>query len=240
MKKIFITGSTTGLGFLAAKKLIEDGNEVYLHARNQVKATRLRERLPGVKEIAIGDLSKIEEVRQIARQVNSWGDFDTIIHNAGVYTSDTNLTYQVNVVAPYVLTCLIHRPQRLIYIASGMHIGAQLDIDHLEKSLDYSGSKLAIMLLMKKIARTFNDTAVNAVDPGWVPTRMGGSIANDNLEDGYLGQVWLSQSDDQLAYESGHCYYHRRFEKYDQRVDSQKLQNDLCKKLAELTQIRLK
>ncbi|TSO25530.1 SDR family NAD(P)-dependent oxidoreductase [Lactobacillus sp. LL6] len=240
MKKVFITGSTTGLGFLAGKKLIEDGNEVYLHARNHAKAVKLSKQLPGIKGIAIGDLSKPDEVKKIAEQVNSWGKFDAIIHNAGVYTSDSNLTYRVNVAAPYVLTCLIHRPQRLIYVASGMHIGAQLDIDHIEDSLDYSASKLAVMLLMKRFARAFDNTAVNAVDPGWVPTRMGGSAANDDLEEGYLGQVWLSQSDDSLTQESGNCFYHRQLEKYDQRVDDKKLQDDLCEKLAVLTKIKLK
>ncbi|WP_251547776.1 SDR family NAD(P)-dependent oxidoreductase [Limosilactobacillus caecicola] len=240
MKKIFITGSTTGLGYLAGKKLIEDGNEVYLHARNHAKAVELREQLPGIKGIAVGDLSKPEEVKQIAQQVNSWGKMDAIIQNAGVYTSDANLTYRVNVAAPYVLTCLIKQPQRLIYVASGMHIGSQLEIDHIENSLDYSSSKLAVMLLMKKVARSFDNTAVNAVDPGWVPTRMGGSMANDDLEEGYLGQVWLSQSDDPAAQKSGNCYYHRQPEKYDQRVDDERFQDALCEKLAVLTKIKLK
>lgn len=157
-----------------------------------------------------------------------------------MYTNDVALTYHVNVLAPYLLTCFIERPKRLIYIASGMHMGARLDIDKLADGLDYSGSKLAVMLLMKKVARVFTNTAVNAVDPGWVPTRMGGSAANDDLAAGYLSQVWLSQSNQQLATESGNCYYHRQFEKYDRRVDDEKLQDDLSSKLAELTQVELK
>lgn len=237
--KVFITGSTTGLGFLAGKKLIDDGNDVYLHARNIEKAKRLKAQLPQVKGIAIGDLANLDDIPKIAEQVNSWGIFDVIIHNAGIDSNNSALTYQVNLAAPYQLTCLIHQPKRLIYIASGMHIGARLDINNLDKVLDYSGSKLALMLLMKRVARTYPQTIVNAIDPGWVPTRMGGQMANDNLEEGYLGQVWLSESNDAQALRSGYCYYHRQPENYDSRVDQVEIQDQLINKLQTLTGLSL-
>lgn len=227
MSKIFITGSTTGLGFLAGKKLLEDGNEVYLHARNQDKAAKLKQKLPNVRGIIIGDLSQRQDVNSIVRQVNSLGKFDVIIHNAGVYTSDSKLTFNVNVLAPFLLTQLIQKPKRLIYVASGMHIGARLPLEDLENKIDYSGSKLAIMLLMKKFSREYPSIVINAVDPGWVPTRMGGSGANDSLEEGYLSQVYLSESNQGLAIQSGNCLYHRKIEKADTRVTDYQLQDEL-------------
>ncbi|MBP2058654.1 NAD(P)-dependent dehydrogenase (short-subunit alcohol dehydrogenase family) [Lactobacillus colini] len=235
--KIFITGSTTGLGFLAGKKLIEDGHDVYLHARNQEKAVKLKQDLPQVKGIAVGDLSRQEDVKSIAKQVNAWGKFNAIIHNAGVYLVSPELTYSVNIEAPYLLTTLIKKPERLIYVSSGMHRGARLDINNLESNLDYSGSKLAVTLLMKKVAREFPNIATNAVDPGWVPTRMGGSSANDDLTAGYMSQVWLAESDDELAHKSGNYYYHRKLERYDNRADDEKLQDELVTKLEELTKV---
>ncbi len=86
MDKILITGSTDGLGFLTAKRLIADGQEVVLHARNAQRAKEVLLRLPQVKHVVIGDLSSRNDVEDLAQQINQLGPFDTIIHNAGVYS----------------------------------------------------------------------------------------------------------------------------------------------------------
>ncbi|WP_295730524.1 SDR family NAD(P)-dependent oxidoreductase [uncultured Limosilactobacillus sp.] len=239
MAKIFITGSSTGLGALAAKELIAMGNDVYLHARNKQRAQAALRVNPHAKGVAIGDLADLDAVRQIATQVNAWGQFDVVIHNAGVDSNDSKLTARVNVEAPYILTALINRPKRLIYVDSGMHIGAPLDINSLETKLSYSSSKLALMIFTEYIAKKWPDVIVNAVDPGWVPTRMGGPAANDDLHGGYSSQVWLATSNDRLAQTSGNCYYHLKLEDYDKRADQEHLQAQLVAKLSQLTGIAL-
>ena len=236
-EKVFITGSSTGLGMLAAKELIKDGYEVYLHARNAERAKNALEECSQAKDVLIGDLSHLDELQKVAKEINDLGEFSTIIHNAGVYIANSNLTFRVNVLAPYVLTSLIHKPKQLIYIASNMHMDAKLNIGEIANDLSYSGSKLAILLLMKKVARLYPHVKVSAVDPGWVPTRMGGQAAPDSLMDGYETQVWLTEARDNIV--TGNYYYHQRIQNYDQRVDSTILQDKLVNSLYQLTGFKL-
>ncbi|MDT6953449.1 SDR family NAD(P)-dependent oxidoreductase [Companilactobacillus alimentarius] len=235
MKKVFITGSTTGLGFLEAKKLIADGNEVVLHARNEKKAQAVMQKLPGAKGIVVGDLSSMTDLKNIAQEVNDFGTFDSIIHNAGVYSNDQKTIFKVNVLAPYVLTALITKPKSLIYTSSGMHLGSHFTMDKIESGVNYSASKLLILLLTKAIARKWQIPS-NAVDPGWVPTRMGGDGANDDLKLGYLTQVKLVEDNTDF---SGKYFYHDNETHYDQGADDIKLQDELLQRLAEISDIQL-
>lgn len=236
--KVFITGSSTGLGALTARRLLAQGHEVVLHARNQQRVQAALAFNPQATQVVIGDLADAKSVKSIANQVNRFGPFDVIIHNAGVYNHDSVQTLAVNLVAPYLLTSLITLPKRLIYVSSGMHIGASIDLMTL-KNLNYAASKLAILILAKSVAVKHPEVVVNSVDPGWVPTRMGGSGADDSLADGYLSQVWLASSHDQAALLSGNYYYHRELSKYDTRVDDRNQQQQLLATLAKLTGIQL-
>ncbi|WP_338207990.1 SDR family NAD(P)-dependent oxidoreductase [Lactiplantibacillus paraxiangfangensis] len=236
--KIFITGSSTGLGALTAKRLLAQGHEVVLHARNAQRAQAALEFNPQASHVVIGDLADVDAVKMMAKQVNQLGPFDVIIHNAGVYTNDYAQTLAVNLVAPYLLTNLITLPKRLIYVSSGMHIGATIDLLTLKK-LTYSASKLAILMLAKAVAQKHPEVIVNSVDPGWVPTRMGGAGADDSLADGYQSQVWLASGQDQAALTSGHYYYHRQLAKYDERVDDPNQRKQLIETLAHQTGVKL-
>lgn len=122
MARIFITGSTDGLGFLSAKSLVEQGHQVVLHARNANKAHAIREKLTGAEAVLTGDLSNIEETKKLADQVNALGHFDAIIHNAGVMQASPKDVFHVNTLAPYILTCQIQKPKRLIYLSSLLHL----------------------------------------------------------------------------------------------------------------------
>lgn len=237
MTKIFITGSTDGLGFLAAKQLLKDGEDVTIHARNKKRAKDVLKQLPSVKNIVIGDLGKREEVESIAKQINSIGKFDTVIYNAGIDISDTDLTFKVNVLAPYLLTALIERPKRIVYLSSSMHRGARIDIDELDQTTDYSSSKFQILLLTKVLARLIPDVTITAVDPGWVPTKMGGSMATDDLTKGYTTQVWLATLDDNSV--SGTYFHHMTPDQYDRRVDDIELQEAYVQKLESITGVKI-
>ncbi|AVK64568.1 daunorubicin C-13 ketoreductase [Lactobacillus sp. CBA3606] len=236
MAKVFITGSTDGLGLLTAQKLISMGNEVVLHARNQRRASDVHKKLPGAK-VLIGDLGNQNEVEVLAKQMNGIERFDTIIHNAGIAVDDPQLIFRVNVIAPYLLTALARQPKRLVYVSSGMHRGSTFDVNHLAQTTDYSASKLQVLMLAKAIARLWPTVATNAVDPGWVPTKMGGRGASDNLEQGYAGQVWLATTADSSL--TGQYLYHSQPSRYDQRADNVELQTQLLKQLKEITGISL-
>lgn len=229
MAKIFITGSADGLGQLAAKELIGLGHQVVLHARNAQRAKQAMDKVPGAADVLIADLSDMEETKELASKVNSLGEFDAVIHNAGVYRVSGNsvdknglpIMFVVNSLAPYILTCLMLRPERLIYMSSGMHRGGHLNADSLSAGtagrfgdVSYSDTKLHDLILCMAVARKWADVYANAVDPGWVPTKMGGAGAPDSLEKGFQTQVWLATSNDAEARVSGQYFHHKRQDRY--------------------------
>src|SRR6516165_8541428 len=117
MARIFITGSADGLGQLSARSLIEQGHKVVLHARNAERGREALKKNPNAESVLTGDLSNIEETKILAGEVNKLGTFDAVIHNAGVYPALANELFAVNTLAPYILTCLIQPPKRLIYLS---------------------------------------------------------------------------------------------------------------------------
>ena len=237
MARVFITGSADGLGFLSAKSLIEKEHKVVLHARNKKRADETFNKLPNAENILTGDLSNIEETIKLAEQVNALGLFDAVIHNAGVYRTSANEILNVNTLAPYILTCLIQKPKRLIYLSSGMHLHGRLKPDSFKSNINditYSDSKLHDLMLSKAVARKWFDVYSNAVNPGWVPTKMGGVGAPDNLQKGYETQVWLAESNDEEAKVTGEYFYHQKTAHYNPEADdviSQDKLLDVCKEI---------
>jgi len=217
MARIFITGSSDGLGQMAANLLIGQGHQVVLHARNAERGRQALNKVPGAEKVLIADLSSNEETKKLASEVNALGNFDCIIHNAGVYHESNRLIFEVNSLATYILTCLIQRPKRLIYLSSGMHMQGNPNLDILSYDIGrftYSDSKLHDLILSMAVARKWTDVYSNAVDPGWVPTKMGGSGAPDNLEKGFQTQAWLAVSNDDEAKVSGRYFYHKKEKHY--------------------------
>lgn len=238
MTRIFITGSSDGLGQLAANALISEGHEVILHARNSERARYAMEKAPGAEKVLIADLSGMEETKRLADEVNAMGRFDAVIHNAGVYRVPNKLIFAVNTLAPYILTCLIQKPKRLIYISSGLHLygNPNMEISSFESgSFSYADSKLHVVILAKILASKWPDVYANAVNPGWVPTKMGGPGAPDSLEEGYLTQTWLAVSNDKDAMVSGRYFYHKKEKHYSAFADDVILQEkflSLCERIS--------
>jgi len=234
MAKIFITGSSDGLGQLAAARLLEEGHEVVLHARNKKRAEYALSKIPGATKVLIADLSSMEESKQLAGEVNALGKFDAIIHNAGVYQASSDLIFYVNTIAPYILTSLIHKPERLIYLSSGLHKSGNPDLTNMDSGqISYSDSKLHNLLLAKAVARRWPDVYSNAVEPGWVPTKMGGPGATDDLQKGFETQVWLATNEN--AKVSGRYFFHQKEAAYRKETDDPGLQDSFLEKCAELT-----
>jgi NAD(P)-dependent dehydrogenase (short-subunit alcohol dehydrogenase family) len=226
MARVFITGSSDGLGQMAARLLIEQGHEVVLHARNPQRAQNAIAAVPGAEKCVVGDLSSIARMRKVAADANALGHFDAVIHNAGVgYQSPKKvvtedglpLEFAVNTLAPYILTALIQRPTRLVYLSSGLHQNGDPSLKDLtwehrpwNGQQAYSDTKLHDVFLAFAIARRWPGVLSNSLEPGWVATKMGGAHAPDNLEEGYRTQAWLAVSEDPAAMVSGEYFYHMR------------------------------
>ncbi|HTM17634.1 MAG TPA: SDR family NAD(P)-dependent oxidoreductase [Terracidiphilus sp.] len=254
MSRVFITGSADGLGHAAAKTLIAEGHEVVLHARSRDRAAAIGDLATQSAGVVVGDLSSSAETRKVAEQVNAIGRMDAVIHNAGVYRVPSRSatpkghakTLAVNTLAPYILTALIERPKRLVYLSSGMHRQGSpslADIDWLDRRWDqtqaYCDSKLFVTAMALAIARLWPNLQSNAVDPGWVPTKMGGAGASDDLEMGHLTQTWLAVSDDPAAGVSGKYWYHRKQQSPAAKTTDSRFQDQLLDSLATLTGVSL-
>jgi NAD(P)-dependent dehydrogenase (short-subunit alcohol dehydrogenase family) len=223
--RVFITGSSDGLGLMAARLLIDQGHDVVLHGRNEGRSSDALAAAPGARGVVSGDLSTIAGTTAVAREVTQLGRFDAVIHNAGIGYREGRVevdpgipsVFAVNVLAPYILTALIQRPKRLVYLSSGMHRGAHLRLDDLlwtkrswSGSAAYAESKLCDVLLAFAVARRWKGVKSNALEPGWVATKMGGPAAPDDLRQGCVTQAWLATSEDELAQSTGGYFYHQR------------------------------
>jgi NAD(P)-dependent dehydrogenase (short-subunit alcohol dehydrogenase family) len=227
---------------LAAQTLLADGHDVVVHARNADRLKAMRDLQDRGAAAVVGDLSDPDETRRLADDVNGLGRMDAVIHNAGVYGSPEVLP--VNVVAPYLLTALLDRPERLIYLSSGLHYRGRARLADIDWSGhrtpgSYSDSKLFVTTLAMLVARTWPEVFSNAVDPGWVPTKMGGAGASDDLRLGHLTQEWLATSDDPEARSTGGYWYHQRRREPHAMAHDQRFQDELLEDLVGFTTTRL-
>ena len=254
MARVVITGSTMGLGEAAARQLIADGHDVVLHARSVTRAADLDHLARFAAGVAIGDLASATQTREVAHQINAIGPMDAVIHNAAIYSDAERIetpdgharTVAVNVLAPYLLTAWIARPSRLLYLTSEMHRSGSTELDDIDwtnrpwnGTQAYCDSKLHITTLALALARRWPDVSVHAVDPGWVPTRMGGPSAPDDLELGHLTQTWLATSNDPEARTSGGYWHQQRRRVPASAARDPLFQEALLVQLHKLTHVRL-
>ena len=243
MARIFITGSSDGLGRAAAERLLEQGHDVVVHARNERRAGDLGELGERAAGVLVGDLGSTEETKALAEAANALGRMDAVIHNAGLGNDSTGPVLAVNVVAPYLLTALMERPERLVYLSSGMHRDGSAEVARAdwgggEGGVRYWDSKLAVAGLALAVARLWPGVRSNAVDPGWVRTKTGGASAPGTIENGIGTQVWLA-GDPAAAGETGGYWHNLRREEPHQAVADPGFQEELLASLAEYTGVTL-
>lgn len=255
MSRVFVTGSSDGIGRRTAADLIAAGHDVVLHGRTSQRAEEAVLALPGAKAAVVGDLASFESTRAMAEQVNALGPFDAVIHNAGIgggleqrETSEDGLELilHVNALAPYLLTALMPLPARLVYLTSGLEADGLADLDDLQWERKpwngmqaYSDSKLWDVVLAFAVARRYPDVLSNAVDPGWIRTKLGGPNATDDLPEGADTQVWLATSDDAQARVSGRYFKRREVLVNNPAADDVALQEAFLAECARLTGVSL-
>ena len=225
MARVFITGSSDGLGRNAAKLLVEQGHAVVLHARDEARARDAMAAVPSAEQVLVGDFASLAQVRRLAEDANALGTFDAVIHNAAVgyrekrkFESEDGFShvFAINTLAPYVLTALMRPPSRLVFVSSELHRRGWPGLDDLDwkrrpwnGTQAYSDTKLHDALLAFAVARRWPKTLSNAMEPGWVATKMGGARATGDLDAAHRTQVWLAVSDEPSATVTGDYFFHR-------------------------------
>ncbi|WP_415853688.1 SDR family NAD(P)-dependent oxidoreductase [Sinomonas sp. G460-2] len=243
MALVLVTGASTGLGLATALGLAGAGHDVVLHARNadRVKNQSVRKRM---REVIYGDLADLDQTAGLAAQANGIGHFDAVIHNAGVLKGPD--VFAVNIVAPYVLTALMTPPSRSIVLSSSMHMSGTTDLDSAnfsspgDRGRAYEDSKLYVTALAMALVDRRPDSLAHAVDPGWVPTRMGGPSASDSLEEGHRTQEWLATAEEaEFSPRTGGYWYHRKSRQPHPAAGNTEFHHELLDKLEAHTGIAL-
>ncbi|KOX22505.1 short-chain dehydrogenase [Saccharothrix sp. NRRL B-16348] len=252
MTSVLVTGSADGIGRETAATLVSLGHRVVLHARDAARAGQALAAVPGADGVLVGDLSSLAQTRELAAAAEP---FDVVIHNAGLggglpertVTDDgLELLFQVNVLAPYLLTALMPRPRRLVYLTSGLESQGVADLDDLQHERGpwhgmqaYSDSKLLDVALAFAVARRWPDVLSNAVDPGWIKTKLGGPDATDELPTGADTQVWLATSDEPAATVTGRYFKWREDLRANPAAYDVEVQDRLLDACAEITGVKL-
>lgn len=253
MSRIFITGSADGLGLMAARLLIEEGHNVVLHARNEQRASDAMAAAPGAESVLIGDLSTIGANIKLAKDVNESGPFDAVIHNAAIgYRESRKIVtpdglsdlFAINSLSPYILTCLINKPSRLIYTSSALHQQGDpglKDLNWNDRAWNglqaYSDSKFHNLIVALAVARKWKNVLSNAVEPGWVATKMGGPGASDSLKEGPKTQAWLALGEDPDTLVTGEYFYHQKTKRFNNAAADAELQDTFLSEYGRLSGI---
>ena len=250
MSRIFISGSSTGLGLMAGELLSSQGHQVVLHARNANRAEETKRALPQAEAVVVGDIETIAGAKDVAAQINALGRFNAVIHNAAVgYREGHRITsdglphvFAINTLSAYILTALIERPERLVYLSSGMHHHADANLDDIlwkrrrwNGSTAYAESRLHDTMLAFAFARRWPDVLCNALEPGWVPTKMGGPGAPDDMNQAHLTQAWLAAAGDPKAQATGAYFYHLKRMAPNPQAEDAALQDRLMAICAEIS-----
>lgn len=194
-RTIVITGASDGIGAASARQLTEVGEEVVVVGRNPEKTARVARSL-GVDSF-VADFGDLAQVRELAASLlEKYPRIDVLANNAGgifgertLTTDGYETTFQVNHLAPFLLTALLS--ERLVASKASViqtssaaaRLFPRFDIDDLQGERRYSSTaaygnaKLANVLFTKELNRRFGEQGLSAVafHPGVIASNFGSS-----------------------------------------------------------------
>ncbi|MBT9606101.1 SDR family NAD(P)-dependent oxidoreductase [Microbacterium sp.] len=268
-RTIVITGASDGIGAAAARQLHEIGEDVVVVGRNPDKTRRVADAL-GVRSF-VADFSDLAQVRELAASLAAeFPRIDVLANNAGgifaeraLTTDGFEVTFQVNHLAPFLLTNLLRetliasRASVIQTSSAAARLFSRFDIDDLQGERRYSASaaygnaKLANVLFTKELNRRFGDAGLSAVayHPGIIASSFGstssgswkflygGALAERFLPSTDVGGArltWLALGKPGVDWQPGGFYAHNKPAKTRRRADDPALARLLWDRSAEL------
>ncbi|OIQ27591.1 MAG: short-chain dehydrogenase [Bacteroidetes bacterium MedPE-SWsnd-G2] len=206
-KTIIVTGSTDGIGKLAAMRLAKDEHEVYIHGRNASKVEKVVSEIKiesGNNHIygLVADFSNLNTVEDLSNSLlKKLKKIDVLINNAGVFKTPVHfnsdgldMRFAVNFIAPFVFTERLlpllrnGNQTRIINLSSAAQATILMEAlkgkVRLTENDSYAQSKLALTMWSFNLAKTQNFCHVIAVNPG--------SLLNTNMVKEAYGHHWSS------------------------------------------------
>jgi NAD(P)-dependent dehydrogenase (short-subunit alcohol dehydrogenase family) len=248
MTRILVTGSNDGIGAEIAAELSRQGHDVIRHARNAERAAGMD------GEVVLGDLASLQSTRDLAAAVRELGAPEVVVHNAGTGTDETTRPvtgdglerlFQINALAPLLLTALLPVPRRSVFVSSDSIVRGNIRLDDLQHAEDWTGdsayadSKLVMTALAFALARKWPGSLINAVHPGWVSTKMSGYAAPLTVAEGADTPVWLAVSEEPEALVSGRFFQKRAVVNLNEQAYDTDVQDKLLAQCLELAGVSL-
>jgi NAD(P)-dependent dehydrogenase (short-subunit alcohol dehydrogenase family) len=256
-----VTGATEGIGKQTAIELAKRGFHVVVHGRTEARAREAAKAIAKA-DVCVADFASLNQVRIMAADlVKRFPRIDVLLNNAGVYAKKRTLTENgfelaagVNHFAHFVLTHLVldslraSDQGRVVNVASGVHVGGDVDLDNLNLEHGFSGyasyanSKLMNVLFSNELARRLRNTHItsNSLHPGVIATKLlregfGGGGAS--VDTGARTTLMVA-TDPSLAKTTGAYFSDEREVKASPRARDAKLAKKFYEKSCELTETK--
>ncbi len=199
MTKILITGANRGLGYEAARRLIESGNDVWIGARDSERGQAAAEEL-GAQFVELD----VTDDASVSAAADTVGELDVLINNAGIsggrvpvpevapedvaHVFETNVYGLVRVTRAFLPALRRSDNPVIVNVSSGMgSFAVTTDPERVESTivgLSYPASKSAVTMLTTQYAKAFPEIRVNAVDPGYTATDFNGHSGPQTVTEG--------------------------------------------------------
>jgi NAD(P)-dependent dehydrogenase (short-subunit alcohol dehydrogenase family) len=213
MTTTLITGANKGLGREVARRLLADGHDVWVAARDGMRGREAAEEL-GARFVAL-DVTDEASIAAAAELVAAAGGLDVLVNNAGIAGShrpvgeitaedvarvlDTNVLGVVRVTQAFLPLLERSADPVIVNVSSGMgSLALTSDPSRLEStliSLGYATSKAALNMLTTQYAKALPRIRVNAVDPGYTATDLNAHRGTQSLAEGTEAIVTMAKID---------------------------------------------
>ncbi|MBV9808866.1 MAG: SDR family NAD(P)-dependent oxidoreductase [Solirubrobacterales bacterium] len=202
MRTTLITGANKGLGYEAARRLLADGHDVWIGARDTQRGRNAAEEI-GARFVQL-DVTDEDSIAAAAKAVGAETSLDVLVNNAGIQEGPLPVSkvtaavmqriYDTNVFGPVRVTRafmpLLERSQAPVIVNVSSGLGSETVVREPDRNefrvnaLAYCSSKSALLMVTTQYAKAYPAIRINAVDPGYTATDLNGHSGPQTVTEG--------------------------------------------------------